>query len=123
MTAGPLSVVVEPPVIAAVAAGAAAATPGVVRLEPGIRGRVSTVLRAGRRRWKGIDPAPVEGVRVRRGETGLLVQVDIAIAAGRPAVEMGHVVQEEVARVVWEQTGQQVAEVWVTILDIEPEVR
>ncbi|WP_040837195.1 Asp23/Gls24 family envelope stress response protein [Nocardia brevicatena] len=123
MTAGPLSVVVEPPVIAAVAAGAAAATPGVMRLEPGIRGLVSTVLRAGRRRWKGIDPAPAEGVRVRRGETGLLVQVDIAIAAGRPAVEVGHAVQEEVARVVWEQTGQRVAEVWVTILDIEPEVR
>lgn len=123
MTAGPLSVVVEPPVIAAVAAGAAAATPGVVRLEPGIRGGVSTALRAGRRRWKGLDPAPAEGVRVRRGETGLLVQVDIAIAADRPAAEVGHAVQEDVTRVVWEQTGQRVAEVWVTILDIEPEVR
>lgn len=123
MTAGPLTVVVEPPVIAAVAAVAVAAVPGVVRSEPGTPGLGPSVPCAGRRRWRGVDPAPAEGIRVRRGEAGLLVQVDIAIAADRSAVEVGRAVQEEVSRVVWEQTGQRVAEVWVTILDVEPEAR
>ncbi|WP_040791664.1 Asp23/Gls24 family envelope stress response protein [Nocardia paucivorans] len=123
MTAGPLTIVVEPPVVAVVAAMAVAAVPGVARPEPGTRGLVSSVPCAGRRHRRDIAPASPEGVWVRRGETGLLVQVDIAIVADRSAVEVGRAVQEEVTRVVWEQTGQRVAEVWVTVLDIAPEVR
>ncbi|MFE3443526.1 Asp23/Gls24 family envelope stress response protein [Nocardia sp. NPDC059180] len=119
-----VSVFIEPPVVAAVAAHAALSTPGVVRLEPGVRGLVTTLVRAGRQRWLGTDPASSEGVRVRRTEQGrLLVQVDVVIAGDRHAGEVGRAVQREVATVVRAQTGQNVDEVVVSILDIEPEPR
>ncbi|WP_405162565.1 Asp23/Gls24 family envelope stress response protein [Nocardia sp. NBC_01499] len=113
---------IEAPVIAAVAAQAACATPGVVRLEPGVRGLVSSLVRVGKQRLTSADPAPAEGVRVRRTASGALsVQVDVVISAERAAAVIGHAVQQEVSRVVFEQTGQTVDEVSVTILDIEPE--
>lgn len=115
-------VVIETPVVAAVAAQAACATPGVVRLEPGVRGLVSALVRVGKQRLTVADPAPSEGVRVRRSTSGALsVQVDVVISADRMAAAVGHAVQEEVSRVVFEQTGQTVDEVSVSILDIEPE--
>ncbi|NEW40952.1 Asp23/Gls24 family envelope stress response protein [Nocardia cyriacigeorgica] len=121
---GPVSVLIETPVVAAVAAYAARSTPGVVRLEPGVRGLVTTLVRAGRQRWLATDPAPSEGVRVRRTEMGrLLVQVDVVISGDRHAGEVGRAVQREVAAVVRAQTGQDVDEVVVSILDIEPEPR
>ncbi|MFG1797575.1 Asp23/Gls24 family envelope stress response protein [Nocardia sp. NPDC049149] len=117
-------VVIEAPVIAAVAAQAARATPGVVRLEPGVRGLVSTLVRVGKQRLTNADPAASEGVRVRKNAAGeLSVQVDVVISAARAAAVVGHAVQQEVSRVVFEQTGQQVDEVSVSILDIEPERR
>jgi uncharacterized alkaline shock family protein YloU len=123
MTEGPTSVtVVEPQVVAAVAAWAAAATTGVARLEPGVRGLFTTLLRAGRQRWTEVDPAPTEGVRVRRSAGGALtVDVDVVIAADTHAGDVGHAVQRQVAATVLEQTGQGVAEVTVAILDIEQE--
>ncbi|MFI6214889.1 Asp23/Gls24 family envelope stress response protein [Nocardia brasiliensis] len=115
-------VVIETPVIAAVAAHAARATPGVIRLEPGVRGLVSSLLRVSKQRLTSADPAPSEGVRVRRSASGALsVQVDLVISAERAAAVIGQVVQQEVSRVVFEQTGQAVDEVSVSILDIEPE--
>ncbi|WP_378739895.1 Asp23/Gls24 family envelope stress response protein [Nocardia brasiliensis] len=115
-------VVIEAPVVAAVAAQAACATPGVVRLEPGVRGLVSTLVRVGKQRLTVADPAPAEGVRVRRSPSGALsVQVDVVISADRGAAAVGRAVQEEVSRVVFEQTGQTVDDVSVSILDIEPE--
>lgn len=121
---GAVAVQVDPPVLAAVAAHAALSTSGVVRLEPGVRGLVTTLMRAGRQRWLGTDPAPSEGVRVRRTELGrLVVQVDVAIAGDRNAGEVGRAVQRTVAQRVREQTGQDVDEVVVSILDIEPEPR
>ncbi|PXX60891.1 putative alkaline shock family protein YloU [Nocardia tenerifensis] len=113
---------IESPVVAAVAARAACATPGVVRLEPGVRGLVSSLVRAGKQRLVSADPAASEGVRVRRTASGALsVHVDVVISADRAASAVGHAVQQEVSRVVREQTGQAVAEVSVSILDIEPE--
>ncbi|MBF6100602.1 Asp23/Gls24 family envelope stress response protein [Nocardia cyriacigeorgica] len=121
---GAVAVQVDPPVLAAVAAHAALSTPGVVRLEPGVRGLVTTLMRAGRQRWLGTDPAPSEGVRARRTELGrLVVQVDVVIAGDRNAGEVGRAVQRTVAQRVREQTGQDVDEVVVSILDIEPEQR
>ncbi|WP_280444605.1 Asp23/Gls24 family envelope stress response protein [Nocardia brasiliensis] len=117
-------VVIETPVIAAVAAHAARATPGVIRLEPGVRGLVSSLLRVSKQRLTSADPAPSEGVRVRRSASGALsVQVDLVISAERAAAVIGQAVQQEVSRVVFEQTGQAVDEVSVSILDIEPERR
>ncbi|QIS03107.1 Asp23/Gls24 family envelope stress response protein [Nocardia brasiliensis] len=115
-------VVIEAPVVAAVAAHAARATPGVIRLEPGVRGLVSTLLRVSKQRLTSAEPASSEGVRVRRRASGALsVQVDLVISAERAAALIGHAVQQEVSRVVFEQTGQVVEEVSVSILDIEPE--
>ncbi|WP_280399963.1 Asp23/Gls24 family envelope stress response protein [Nocardia carnea] len=121
MTADKVSMIVAPPVIAAVAARAAEATPGVARLEPGVRGLLAVLTRAGRQRWTEADPAPTEGVRVRVTGAGLTVHVDIAVRADGPAAEVGRAVQEHVAREVGEHTGQQVDAVCVHILDIEPE--
>ncbi|WP_227996029.1 Asp23/Gls24 family envelope stress response protein [Nocardia australiensis] len=123
MTETPASVtVIEAPVVAAVAAWAAAATTGVVRLEAGVRGLFTTMVRAGRQRWTDMDPAPSEGVRVRRTTSGVLnIDIDVVIAAGTHAAEVGRAVQQRVAGAVLEQTGQAVDAVSVVILDIEPE--
>lgn len=118
MTTGRATVIVAAPVIAAVAAHAAAGTPGVVRLEAGVRGFLSTVVRTGRQRWTGTDPAPADGIRIRNTGAGLVVSADITIAAGRQAAEIGCAVQQRIARAVYEHTGQQVDRVCVCIIDI-----
>ncbi|MET8652014.1 Asp23/Gls24 family envelope stress response protein [Nocardia aurea] len=115
-------IVIEPPVLAAISARAALATPGVVRLEPGIRGLVSTLVRVGKQRWAGADPAPIEGVLVRRDEDGAVrVRVNLVLSADRQVAAVGYAVQQEVSRVVCEQTGVTVAEVSVSVHDVEPE--
>lgn len=116
--------VVEPAVVAAVAARAAAAVPGVRRLEPGVRGLVGSVLRAGRQRLAGADPARADGVRVRRtNDGGVRVAVDLVVTADADVAAVGRAVQREITRVVAEQTGEDVGEVAVLVLDIEPEAR
>ncbi|MET7772959.1 Asp23/Gls24 family envelope stress response protein [Nocardia sp. NPDC005366] len=123
MTPGsPSEIVIEPAVVAAVSARAALATPGVVRLEPGIRGLVSTLVRVGRQRWAGADPVPAEGVVVRRDEDGALhVGMNVVLSGDRQVAAVGYAVQREVTRVVSEQTGVVVADVSVSVLDIEPD--
>jgi len=126
MSAPPGTVlVVEPAVVAAVAARAAAAVPGVRRLEPGVRGLVGSVLRAGRQRLlAGADPARADGVRVRRtNDGGVRVAVDLVVTADADVAAVGRAVQREITRVVAEQTGEDVGEVAVLVLDIEPEAR
>ncbi|MBF6351603.1 MULTISPECIES: Asp23/Gls24 family envelope stress response protein [Nocardia] len=118
MTAARATVIVAAPVIAAVAAHAAANTPGVVRLEPGVRGLLDTVVRTGRQRWTGTEPAPAGGIRIRQTGAGLVVSADITIAAGRPAAEIGCAVQRRITEAVREHTGQQVDRVCVCIIDI-----
>ncbi|WP_126981197.1 Asp23/Gls24 family envelope stress response protein, partial [Saezia sanguinis] len=105
MTAARATVIVAAPVIAAVAAHAAANTPGVVRLEPGVRGLLDTVVRTGRQRWTGTEPAPAGGIRIRQTGAGLVVSADITIAAGRPAAEIGCAVQRRITEAVREHTG------------------
>ncbi|GAA5060112.1 Asp23/Gls24 family envelope stress response protein [Nocardia callitridis] len=124
-TAGSMSeIVIGPAVVAAVAARAAATTPGVQRLEPGVRGLVSTLMRAGKQRVTNSESASSDGVRVRSTLAGVLsVQVDVVISGERRAAEIGAAVQREVVRAVREQTGEVVDEVSVSILDIEPESR
>lgn len=114
--------VIADPVIAAVAARAALAVPGVARLEPGVRGLVSSLVRMGKQRWTGADPIAADGVRVRREPGGALtVRLDLVLTADRRVATVGVAVQQEVSRVVSEQTGAVVAEVTVTVTDIEPE--
>ncbi|WP_410595697.1 Asp23/Gls24 family envelope stress response protein [Amycolatopsis sp. lyj-23] len=115
--------VIADPVIASVAARAAIATPGVVRLEPGLRGLVTAWTRAARQRWKGLDPAPADGVRVRTADGRVSVHIDLVTAAADQAAAVGRAVQRAVTRFVAEQTGLVVDEVSVSIMDIEPETR
>lgn len=112
--------VIADPVIASVAARAAIETPGVVRLEPGLRGLVTAWTRAARQRWKGLDPAPADGVRVRTSDGRVSVEIDLVTSAADQAAAVGRAVQRAVGRVVAEQTGLAVAEVSISIMDIEP---
>jgi uncharacterized alkaline shock family protein YloU len=121
-TAGMTEFVISDAVIASVAARAAAATSGVVRLEPGLKGLVTAWSRAARQRWKGLDPAPAEGVRVRVMGGTVSVHVDIVTSAVDQAVVVGQAVQRAVSRAVTAETGLRVDEVSVSILDIELEV-
>lgn len=114
--------VVGASVVAAVAVSAAAAVPGVVRVEPGLVGLVGSVVRAARQRIKGLDPAPTEGARVEfdppRGGHTVRVEVDVVISGQDQAAAVGHAVQRAVASAVNEATGLTVSEVGVSIIDI-----
>lgn len=118
--------VVGASVVAAVAVHAAAAVPGVVRVEPGLVGLVGSVVRTARQRIKGLDPAPTEGARVEfeRAEGGndsgrtVRVEVDVVISGQDRAAAVGHALQRAVASAVTEATGLTVAEVGVSIIDI-----
>jgi uncharacterized alkaline shock family protein YloU len=112
--------VISDAVIASVAARAAATTPGVVRLEPGLKGLVTAWTRATRQRWKGLDPAPADGVRVRSSDGSVSIHIDIVTSALDQAAAVGQAVQRGVSRAVAEETGVGVDEVSVSILDIEP---
>ncbi|MFI6869477.1 Asp23/Gls24 family envelope stress response protein [Nocardia sp. NPDC050406] len=113
--------VIADSVVASVAARAAASVPGVVRLEPGLRGLVVGLARSGRQLLGRAESAPADGVRVTRtANGGYGVQVDLSLGAGCRAAEVGARVQDAVVRTVLEQTGVTVDEVAVTILDIEP---
>lgn len=83
---------------------------------------MSTLVRVGKQRWTGADPAPIEGVLVRRDEDGAVrVRVNLVLSADRQVAAVGYAVQQEVSRVVCEQTGVTVAEVSVSVHDVEPE--
>ena len=106
-------------VIAAVAARAAAATSGVVRLEPGIVGLVGSLVRTARGQLKGVDPAPVDGVRVTEGPAGLRIEVDLVTSGQDQVAAVAGRVQRAVATEVRAATGLPVAEVVVSVLDVE----
>ncbi|MBB5856338.1 Asp23/Gls24 family envelope stress response protein [Amycolatopsis umgeniensis] len=113
--------VISPPVIAAVAAHAAAKVPGVVRLEPGLRGLAGSVTRIARQRIKGLEPAPTEGVRafLEQDPPGVRVEIDVALSGLDQAAATAQAVQRAVSRAVTEATGLIPTAVSVTILDIE----
>ncbi|WP_327145524.1 Asp23/Gls24 family envelope stress response protein [Nocardia sp. NBC_01327] len=115
--------VVADAVVAGVAARAAVAVPGVVRVEPGLRGLVAELTRAGRQLWTGFETAPTDGVRVLRDDGVLAVQLEIAIGPERHAGVVATAVQHGVIRTVREQTGVRIDEVSVLVVDIEPEAR
>ncbi|MFC4377269.1 Asp23/Gls24 family envelope stress response protein [Nocardia halotolerans] len=112
--------VVGDPVIAGVAAFAAARVPGVARLEPGVLGLVGHLARTGRQLWVGQEPVASAGVRVRRAGGLLAIQVDLALTSAGHVGEVGRAVQRAVAAAVTEHTGTEVDEVSVYVLDIEP---
>ncbi|WNV88443.1 Asp23/Gls24 family envelope stress response protein [Umezawaea sp. Da 62-37] len=110
--------VISKPVVAAVAAHAARGVVGVSRLEPGLAGLVGSVARTARQRFKGLDPAPTEGVRV-HVDVRVWLEVDVVTSADDQAAAVGRAVQRAVARAVTNATGLAVAEVAVSVLEIE----
>jgi uncharacterized alkaline shock family protein YloU len=114
--------VVGASVVAAVAVHAAAAVPGVVRVEPGLAGLVGSMVRAARQRIKGLDPAPTEGARVEfePAESGhtVRVEVDVVISGQDQAAAVGHALQRAVTNAVTGATGLSVAGVGVSIIDV-----
>ncbi|GAB3561875.1 Asp23/Gls24 family envelope stress response protein [Amycolatopsis endophytica] len=121
--------VIAAPVIAAIAAHAAVAVPGVVRTQPGLRGLATSVARAARQRIQGLTPAPADGVRVLaadpdEGRAGVRVEVGVVLSGQDQAAAVAQAVQRAVTRAVEAATSGPVASVSVTILDVEtPEVR
>lgn len=114
-------VVVSDAVVAGVAARAALAVPGVIRLEPGLRGLIVGLARSGKQLLGGKTSVPTDGVRVEKTASGgLAVRVDVSLGSDCRASDVGAGIQQAVTRAVLEQTGVGVAEVSVTILDIEP---
>ncbi|AUI57299.1 Asp23/Gls24 family envelope stress response protein [Amycolatopsis sp. BJA-103] len=113
--------VISPPVIAAVAAHAAAKVPGVVRLEPGLRGLAGSLTRIARQRIKGLEPAPTEGVRafLDHDPPGVRVEIDVSLSGLDQAAATAQAVQRAVSRAVTEATGLTPSAVSVSILDIE----
>jgi uncharacterized alkaline shock family protein YloU len=107
---------IAPQVIAAIAARAAAATSGVVRLEPGVVGLVGSLVRTARGQLRGVEPASVDGVRV---TDELRVEVDLVTSGQDQVAAVAGRVQRAVATEVREATGLTVAEVLVTVLDVE----
>lgn len=106
-------------VIAAIAASAATGTSGVVRLEPGLVGLVGSLVRTARGQLTGVDPAPTDGVRVTNDEDGLHIEVDLATSGQDQVAAVAQRVRRAVARSVHDNTGLTVAEVTVTVLDVE----
>ncbi|KZB85360.1 Asp23/Gls24 family envelope stress response protein [Amycolatopsis regifaucium] len=113
--------VITPPVIAAVAAHAAAKVPGVARLEPGLRGLAGSLTRIARQRIKGLDPAPTEGVRafVDHDPPDVRVEIDLSVTGLDQTAATAQAVQRAVSRAVTEATGLTPSAVSVTVLDIE----
>lgn len=106
------------PVFAAVAARAAAEVPGVVRLEPGLLGLVGSLARSARGWVSGLDPAPVDGVRV-TVDPAVCIEVDVVLSGLDQAAAVAGAVQRAVSRAVIEATGIVPKEVSVSIMDVE----
>lgn len=105
-------------VVAAIGAHAGAVTPGVIRLETSFGGLLTGLGRSARYRIAGITPAPVTGASATVSSGQASLQIEIAVAADRPAAETAAAVQRSVARAVTAGTGLRVTGVRVVILDI-----
>lgn len=118
--AGPVEFAVRETVVAAVAVHAAVAVPGVLRMEPGLSGLVTSVTRSIRQRLAGVDAAPTDGARVEIDGGRVWLDVSIGISGRDQAAAVGAAVQRAVIRAVEEFTGCPVAEAGVAILHIDP---
>ncbi|MEU0543150.1 Asp23/Gls24 family envelope stress response protein [Nocardia sp. NPDC005978] len=114
-------IVVSDAVIAGVAARAAAAVPGVVRLEPGLRGMVAGWARSGKQLLRGQESLAGDGVRVEKTtDGGRAIRVDVSLGGDGRAAEVGAAIQRAVTGAVLEHTGVRIEQVSVVIIDIEP---
>ena len=105
-------------VVAAIGAHAAAATPGVVRLETSVGGLLAVLGRSARGRIAGITPYPVYGTTATVTGDKATVRVEVAVSGERRTADTAAAVQRSVARAVTAATGLTVAGVTVAILDV-----
>jgi uncharacterized alkaline shock family protein YloU len=120
---GPRAERITEPVVAAIAAHAAARTPGVVRLEPGVVGVLREITRAARR-WAGLaGTTPVEGVQVRFDDDAVGIHLDLVVTADRQAAGTAVAAQRAVTGAVTAHTGISAPVVSVSILDIDISTR
>ncbi|OLR91842.1 hypothetical protein BJP25_23675 [Actinokineospora bangkokensis] len=108
------------PVLAALAADAAAGVAGVVRLEVGVTDLVGTVVHQARLRLAGVTPAPADGVRVRvdQRDGGVEVELDLAVDGFDQVTAVARAVQRAVRDRVLHATGIRLRAVAVSVLTI-----
>jgi uncharacterized alkaline shock family protein YloU len=106
-------------VVAAIGAHAAAATPGVIRLEASVSELLAGVGRSARHWIGGITPAPVTGTAATVTDGQARLRVEVAVSGGQRAADVAAAVRRSVTRAVTSATGLPVAAVSVAILDID----
>lgn len=111
--------VITDEVIAAIAAHAAGATPGVARLQPGLAGLLGEFSRRTRQRLGLAAGAATGGVEVERAAGGVTLRLEIAADGHDQAAAVARAAQQAVARAVSEGTGLAVESVAIRILDID----
>lgn len=120
-TTQPATYDIRESVVAAIAVHAATRVPGVLRMEPGLSGLVTSVTRSLRQRLAGVDPAPAQGARAEIDDGKVWLDVAVAVGArGQAAAAVGQAVQRAVAQAVRDATGYPVGEVAVSILHVDP---
>jgi uncharacterized alkaline shock family protein YloU len=121
MTAGRTTI--ASPVVEKIAALAAAGTPGVLRLEPGV-GALATALRhrlQAHLPGSGQDGAPsAAGVRATVTGDQAAIEVALTVELGQPVAAIAARAQRSIARAVTELTGLAPASIAVTVVDVAP---
>jgi uncharacterized alkaline shock family protein YloU len=115
-----LSYDVRDSVVAAIAVHAATQVPGVLRMEPGLSGLVTSATRSLRQRMAGVDAAPAEGAKAEIDDGRVWLDVAVAVSAHGEATAVGQAVQRAVAQAVRDATGYPVGGVAVSILHVDP---
>ncbi|MPQ96641.1 Asp23/Gls24 family envelope stress response protein [Modestobacter sp. I12A-02628] len=107
-------------VLAAIAAEAVLAVPGVDRLEPRFGALLGSLAGSA---WAHVQPGgvpgPTAGVDAEVQADGVHLGIDLAVS-GRPAAAVAVAVQQAVADAVRSRTGLDVARVTVAVLDVDP---
>ncbi len=118
----PVEIVIDETAAAAIAAHAARAVAGVLRLESGLSGLVTHLAARARHQVRpGApgSPAPTEGVDVDVDGSTATVHVDLATTASMQATTVAYQVQAAVARALQVNAGLSTVTVSVSILDID----
>ncbi|WP_020496519.1 Asp23/Gls24 family envelope stress response protein [Sciscionella marina] len=106
-------------VLAAIAVDAARRTPGVVRMEPGLRGLLDRMGRGVRERLGGLERAPSEGARAVMADGEVRIGLDLAVSGSARAADVAARAQRAVAEAIASATGLTASVVTVSVLDVE----
>ncbi|WP_031464833.1 Asp23/Gls24 family envelope stress response protein [Sciscionella sediminilitoris] len=106
-------------VLAAIAVDAALRTPGVVRMEPGLRGLLDRLGRGVRQRIGGLERAPSEGARAVVTDGEVRIRLDLVVSGSARAADVAARAQRAAAEAIAAATGLTAGLVTVSILDVE----